>query len=177
MSLKYDPASEPLRPPPTSPLPFTCFCIVFTDYVFLLVYLKNRGNNFIENGLNLKLRCHEVYYTDALILLLNIMLCSKLPCIKVLNLIPCCISSQFEENCFTEMCSGFEAGSYLRLIDFVYHSTLELRVLKKKKQDSPWLSLRNFLGHARPFVGASQGRSWNHWVVLGALLWAFIAKT
>ena len=32
-----------------------------------------------------------------------------------------------------EMCSGSEAGSYLRLIDFVYHSTLGLRALKKKK--------------------------------------------
>ena len=27
----------------------------------------------------------------------------------------------------TEMCSGSEAGSYLRLIDLVYHSTLGLR--------------------------------------------------
>ena len=35
---------------------------------------------------------------------------------------------------FTEMCSGSEAGSYLRLIDFVYHSTLGLRVIKKKKK-------------------------------------------
>ena len=34
---------------------------------------------------------------------------------------------------FTEMCSGSEAGSYLRLIDFVYHSTLGLRVIKKKR--------------------------------------------
>ena len=32
------------------------------------------------------------------------------------------------------MCSGSEAGSYLRLIDFVYHSTLGLRVMKKKKK-------------------------------------------
>jgi len=32
------------------------------------------------------------------------------------------------------MCSGSEAGSYLRLIDFVYHSTLGLRVIKKKKK-------------------------------------------
>jgi len=31
------------------------------------------------------------------------------------------------------MCSGSEEGSYLRLIDFVYHSTLGLRVIKKKK--------------------------------------------
>ena len=37
-----------------------------------------------------------------------------------------------ENNYFTEMCSGSEAGSYLRLIDFVYHSTL--RVIKKKKR-------------------------------------------
>jgi len=33
------------------------------------------------------------------------------------------------------MCSGSEAGSYLRLIDFAYHSTLGLRVIKKKKKD------------------------------------------
>jgi len=29
--------------------------------------------------------------------------------------------------------SGSEAGSYLRLIDFVYHSTLGLRAIKKKR--------------------------------------------
>ena len=42
-------------------------------------------------------------------------------------------SSQFENNYFTEMCSGSKAGSYLRLIDLVYHSTLGLRVIKKKR--------------------------------------------
>jgi len=31
-------------------------------------------------------------------------------------------------------CSGSEAGSYLRLIDFVYHSTIGLRVIKKKRR-------------------------------------------
>ena len=31
------------------------------------------------------------------------------------------------------MCSGSEAGSYLRLTDIGYHSTLGLRVIKKKK--------------------------------------------
>ena len=36
------------------------------------------------------------------------------------------------DNFFTEMCSGPEAGSYLRLIDFVYHSTLGLGEIKKK---------------------------------------------
>jgi len=30
------------------------------------------------------------------------------------------------------MCSGSEASLYLRLIDFVYHSTLGLRVIKKE---------------------------------------------
>ena len=29
-------------------------------------------------------------------------------------------SYQFKNNYFTEMCSGSEAGSYLRLIDFVH---------------------------------------------------------
>ena len=32
------------------------------------------------------------------------------------------------------MCSVSEAGSYLRLIDLVYHSTLGLRVIKKRKR-------------------------------------------
>ena len=31
------------------------------------------------------------------------------------------------------MCSSSEAGSYSRLIDFVYPSTVGLRVIKKKK--------------------------------------------
>jgi len=35
---------------------------------------------------------------------------------------------------FTEMCSGSEADSYSRLIGFVYHSTLGLGVIKKKKK-------------------------------------------
>jgi len=38
----------------------------------------------------------------------------------------------FENNYFTEMCSGSEAGSYLRRIDCVYHSTLGFKVIKKK---------------------------------------------
>jgi len=33
-----------------------------------------------------------------------------------------------------EMCSGSEVGSYLRLIDFVYHSTLGLRVIKRREE-------------------------------------------
>ena len=32
-------------------------------------------------------------------------------------------NSQFENNHFTGVCSGSEAGSYLRLIYFVYHSS------------------------------------------------------
>jgi len=45
-------------------------------------------------------------------------------------------SSQFENNHLTEMCSSSEAGSYSRLIDFVYHSTLGLRAIKKKKKNT-----------------------------------------
>ena len=37
-------------------------------------------------------------------------------------------------NYFAEMCSGSEAGSCLRLIDFVYHSTLGLRVINNNKK-------------------------------------------
>jgi len=42
-------------------------------------------------------------------------------------------------NYFTEMCSSSEAGSYLkiRLIDFLYRSTLGLRVIKKKRNPEP----------------------------------------
>ena len=42
----------------------------------------------------------------------------------------------FENNYFIDMCSFLEAGSYLRLIDHVYHSTLGLRVIKKKKRST-----------------------------------------
>ena len=38
------------------------------------------------------------------------------------------------------MCSGSEAGSYLRLIDYVDHSTLNLRVIKKEKKSRPLVS-------------------------------------
>ena len=49
------------------------------------------------------------------------------------------------------MCSGSEAGSYLRLIDFVYHSTLGWRVIKKKEltphaTQVPWGDLRYIFG-------------------------------
>ena len=42
--------------------------------------------------------------------------------------------SQFENTYFTEMCSGSEEGSYLRLIDVVYHSTLGLREIKRDEE-------------------------------------------
>ena len=45
------------------------------------------------------------------------------------------MTSQFEYNCFTEMCSGPEAGSRLRLIDFVHHSILGLRVIKRERRE------------------------------------------
>ena len=42
---------------------------------------------------------------------------------------------QWVNNYFTEVCSGSEAGSYSRLIDLVDHSTLALRVIKKKREE------------------------------------------
>ena len=47
-----------------------------------------------------------------------------------------CTSSgcRFERNCFTEMSSGSEAGSYFRLKDFVCYATLGWRVLKKQRR-------------------------------------------
>ena len=41
-------------------------------------------------------------------------------------------SSPFKNNYLTKGCNGSKAGSYLRLIYFVYHSTLGLRLIKKK---------------------------------------------
>jgi len=38
------------------------------------------------------------------------------------------------------MCSGSEAGSNSRLIDFVCHSTLGLRVIKKKMKSQAGIS-------------------------------------
>jgi len=45
------------------------------------------------------------------------------------------------------MCSGSKAGSYLRLTDFVYHSTLGLRVIKRGRTDT--------MAHARGTPSAS----------------------
>ena len=50
-------------------------------------------------------------------------------------------SSQFENNYFTQMCSGSEAGSYLRRKHFVYHSTLGWRVIKKKRRCGARISM------------------------------------
>jgi len=42
--------------------------------------------------------------------------------------------------------SGSEAGSYLRLIDFVYHSTLGVRVIQKKRRRFAWGGGKEALG-------------------------------
>ena len=44
------------------------------------------------------------------------------------------------------MCRGSEAGSYERLIDLVYHSTLDLRVKRRKKKSA---IEENYLSYAR----------------------------
>ena len=46
------------------------------------------------------------------------------------------LNTKWGNNYFTEMCSGSEAGSYPRLIDFVYPSTLGLSVIKKKEEEA-----------------------------------------
>ena len=55
----------------------------------------------------------------------------------------------------SEVCSGSEAGPYLRLIDFVYHSTLGLRVIKKKKKTvgRPQVTqhLQRYLAHTKTY--------------------------
>ena len=61
--------------------------------------------------------------------------------------VDCCSVRLME--CSTKMCSGSEAGSYLRLIDFVYHSTLGLRVIKKRRGEETFDS---FLAQSLPGV-------------------------
>ena len=62
------------------------------------------------------------------------------------------LQKYFKNDHFTKKCSGLEAGSYLRFIDFVYQSTLVLRVIKKRRRtlgasvvrfdrSTPWLRL------------------------------------
>jgi hypothetical protein len=41
----------------------------------------------------------------------------------------------FENNFFTKMCNGSEAGSCPRLSDFVHHSTLDSRVIKRERRE------------------------------------------
>ena len=63
-----------------------------------------------------------------------------------------CSAFQLERNYFTAMCSGSEAGSYLRLIDFVYHSALGLRVLKEREEEKKLCVIQDRLrnwGHCR----------------------------
>ena len=57
---------------------------------------------------------------------------------------------QFENDYFTEMCGGSEAGSHLRLTDFVYYSTLGCRVIKKKKIGDAGVTLvQGYLAHKK----------------------------
>ena len=55
----------------------------------------------------------------------------------------------FENNNFTEMRSGSQAGSYSRLIDAVHHPTLGLRVIHKEERERLRLNLRH--QHVRGF--------------------------
>ena len=61
-----------------------------------------------------KLWCNEVYYTDACILLVNIVLCSKTHCIK-----------SFELKLFSCKIEGLDPGTYF--IEMIFEMTLFLR--------------------------------------------------
>ena len=50
------------------------------------------------------------------------------------------------------------------------------QTLRKRALAQAFKSRGSARHHARPFVGASQVRSWSRWCGLGAILWAFIAK-
>jgi len=73
------------------------------------------------------------------------------------------------DNYFTEICSGSEAGSYLRLIDFVHHSTLGLRVINKKKKFGGWGSGLEVEGSGGSAVFAREvARHWEEVRVQGS---------
>jgi len=69
-------------------------------------------------------------------------------------------------NYFEDFCTenGSSQGQNLALTGLFVPSSLD-----SGRVEASW-------GHRRPFVGAFQGRSWSHGVVLGAFLWAFIVK-
>ena len=50
---------------------------------------------------------------------------------------PCRRATILQDLHVLELCCGSEAGWYLRLVDFVYHSTLGVRVIKKKMSLPP----------------------------------------
>ena len=54
-------------------------------------------------------------------------------------------ATEVDNRCFEsnrDTFGGSEAGSYLRLIDFLYQSTLGLRVIKKKRKKSVGIAPR-----------------------------------
>jgi len=62
--------------------------------------------------------------------------------------------------------SSSEAGSSLKRIDFVYHSTLGVRVIKKKKKGDPD-SAAAALPHSPTFLWCRAGWSTYFWRVEG----------
>ena len=53
------------------------------------------------------------------------------------------------------MCSDSEAGSHLRLTDFVYHSSLGLRVIKKTRRTPLERTEARAEVRAAPYMGTS----------------------
>jgi len=75
--------------------------------------------------------------------------------------------ADFENNYFAEMCSGSEAGSYFKLID--YHSTLGLRVIKKRRLRDGSGVLWGSWGMALGCCGVAVRRLWSSMDTVGRL--------
>ena len=87
---------------------------------------------------------------------------------------------EFANNYFTEMCSGSEACSYIRLIHFAYHSTLGLRVIKKRERGTEiqveWLEAvpRRLTARGRRRRGRGSGRSKEVEIERTCLFWSHL---
>jgi hypothetical protein len=88
-------------------------------------------------------------------------------------------SCQFENNYFTEICSGSEAGSHFWLTDFVYHSALGVTVMMKEKrvggvrpprQDESKETFEvDHFSFGSGWVGRGLGTRWSNWFGIGAI--------
>ena len=82
--------------------------------------------------------------------------------------------NSMRSNTFTQTSSKCIRGTCIPVIEYMYSRYMYPQSSSKCIRGTCIPSYR--VNHRSPFVGAFQGRSWSHWVVLGAILWAFIVK-